>query len=100
MKGLIVALSVGLVCASSISSADTLVIPLGEQQAVETQALPARGVSSAAVVQRFGQPSKRHAAVGEPPISRWDYPAFSVYFEQDQVVDSVRHHQPRNNTRP
>jgi hypothetical protein len=25
----------------------------------------------------------RIQAVGEPPISRWDYPVYSVYFEKD-----------------
>ena len=36
----------------------------------------------------------RHAPVGgghpqQPPITRWDYPTFSVYFEHEHVVDAV-----------
>jgi hypothetical protein len=37
----------------------------------------------------FGEPRERHAAVGQPPITRWDYPAFSVYFEFDKVLHAV-----------
>ncbi|MNP72185.1 hypothetical protein D3C76_1686850 [compost metagenome] len=47
------------------------------------------------MLERFGLPDQEHPAVGKPPISRWDYREFSVYFESGQVVDSVRHHQPR-----
>jgi hypothetical protein len=27
--------------------------------------------------------------VGKPPISRWEYPGFIVYFESDHVIHSV-----------
>jgi hypothetical protein len=27
--------------------------------------------------------------VGEPPISRWDYPAYSVFFEGPFVIHTV-----------
>ena len=30
--------------------------------------------------------------MGKPPISRWDYREFSVYFESGVVVDAVRQH--------
>jgi hypothetical protein len=43
----------------------------------------------AAVQGRFGEPTERHATVGNPPITRWDYPQFSVYFEHDRVLHSV-----------
>jgi hypothetical protein len=38
----------------------------------------------------------QHKPVGQPPITRWDYREFSVYFEYDHVINSVRHHQPRH----
>ncbi len=50
---------------------------------------PNRGSSMATVESRFGAPSNRHAAIGSPPISRWDYPQFSVYFENDRVLHTV-----------
>jgi hypothetical protein len=50
---------------------------------------PARGSSMKSVEARFGAPSSRHATVGKPPITRWDYPGFSVYFEYEHVVHAV-----------
>ena len=50
---------------------------------------PNRGSSMATVQGRFGEPTNRHATVGQPPITRWDYPQFSVYFEHDRVLHSV-----------
>lgn len=51
--------------------------------------VPARGQSMAAVEQRFGAPTQRVAPVGSPPIARWEYPAFVVYFEGDRVIHTV-----------
>lgn len=50
---------------------------------------PSRGSTMANVQGRFGEPSSRHSAVGSPPITRWDYPQFSVYFEHDRVLHTV-----------
>jgi hypothetical protein len=50
---------------------------------------PNRGSTMATVQNRFGEPTERHATVGNPPITRWDYPQFSVYFEHDRVLHSV-----------
>jgi hypothetical protein len=38
---------------------------------------------------RFGAPQNRRPAVGEPPITRWDYPGFAVFFEHDRVIHAV-----------
>ncbi len=62
--------------------------------------LPAHGESREAVLQRFGLADEEHPAVGQPPIVRWDYRDFSVYFESGRVLDSVRHHRPRNPAQP
>ncbi|MDH4581767.1 phosphodiesterase [Pseudomonas sp. BN415] len=75
-------------------SAETIEIPIGNQ-GDQGVSLPTRGESQRSVLQRFGLPDEEHAAVGKPPISRWDYREFSVYFESGRVIDSVRHHQPR-----
>ncbi len=37
----------------------------------------------------FGAPSNRVAAVGQPPITRWEYPGFVVYFEHQHVIHTV-----------
>lgn len=67
--------------------AETLATPTGEPAATVDR--PARGSTMATVTQRFGEPTNRHATVGDPPITRWDYPQFSVYFERDRVLHAV-----------
>ncbi len=65
------------------------VLVLDEVRQVEKMDLPRNGLSKSEVESRFGAPSKRHSAVGEPPITRWDYETYSVYFEYDVVLFSV-----------
>ena len=50
---------------------------------------PKSGMTMASVEKTFGSPAQRHEAVGQPPITRWDYPSFSVYFENDRVIHAV-----------
>jgi hypothetical protein len=50
---------------------------------------PTRGMSQARVEQNYGQPASRRGAVGDPPISRWEYPNFVVFFEYDKVIHAV-----------
>lgn len=76
-------------------NAQTLEIPLGEQGDPQLTQLPQTGESRRSVLERFGLADEEHAPVGQPPISRWDYREFSVYFEYDHVVNSVRHHRPQ-----
>ncbi|MEM7082746.1 MAG: phosphodiesterase [Pseudomonadota bacterium] len=52
-------------------------------------AQPARGMTMAQVESRFGIPDVRRAPVGNPPITRWEYPSFVVYFEYRHVIHSV-----------
>ncbi|MGH8170362.1 MAG: hypothetical protein ACRETJ_07495, partial [Steroidobacteraceae bacterium] len=59
-----------------------------EQSAV---ARPVRGTTMHEVEAKFGAPQKRYPTVGKPPITRWDYASFSVYFEFNRVVHSVVH---------
>ena len=76
-------------------NAQTLEIPLGEQGDPQLTQLPQTGESRRSVLERFGLADEEHAPVGQPPITRWDYREFSVYFEYDHVVNSVRHHRPQ-----
>ncbi len=50
---------------------------------------PSGGMTMHAVEAKFGAPRLRHEAVGEPPISRWDYQGFTVFFERDRVIHAV-----------
>ena len=50
---------------------------------------PKSGMTMANVEKAYGEPTQKHAAVGQPPITRWDYAGFSVYFEHDRVIHAV-----------
>jgi hypothetical protein len=50
---------------------------------------PARGMSMDKVEATFGAPAHRVPSVGQPPISRWEYPGFVVYFENNLVIHAV-----------
>lgn len=82
---------------AGLTSADNLRIPLGQQASAGQTSLPSRGASTQSVMARHGEPAQRHRPVGQPPITRWDYADFSVYFEHDEVVHSVHQHRTRNN---
>lgn len=86
-----VLLAIGLLVATPCL-ADTLLIE--RVQAGSQANLPKRGSSMAEVEARFGAPARKHAPVGggstsTPPITRWEYPEFSVYFENRHVVNAV-----------
>ncbi len=78
-----------LALASLPLCAETLVVDSQVQVRPVTRELPQRGATMAAVEARFGAPANRHAAVGQPPITRWDYDGFSVYFENSRVIHAV-----------
>ncbi|KJH80860.1 hypothetical protein [Stutzerimonas stutzeri] len=74
------------------AQADVIRIPIGQQGQTQ-QPLPNRGDAKNQVLERFGLADEEHPAVGQPPITRWDYREFSVYFEDNRVIDSVLQHQ-------
>ena len=78
-----------LVIAATPLVAETLVVDSQVQLRPVSRELPRRGVNMAAVEAQFGAPRARHAAVGQPPITRWDYEGFSVYFENTHVIHAV-----------
>ena len=69
------------------ASADTLQME-GTTPAAD-DARPMRGMTQARVEAKFGAPEAKIAAVGEPPISRWEYADMIVYFEYDRVIHAV-----------
>ncbi len=87
------ALATGLLL-SVPAQAETLLVE--RVQSEQGKTLPARGITMSQVESQFGAPQRKHAAVAgpnnrrdNPPITRWDYPGFSVYFEHSHVVDAV-----------
>lgn len=78
--------------ASVTAQAEVLLIEGVEMS--QQRDLPDNGLSKAQVESRYGAPARKHAAVGQPPISRWDYAEYSVYFEFDTVITSVLEFEP------
>lgn len=71
---------------SSAAQADELRTPRVTSQSPDR---PARGMSMDKVEATYGAPTNRAAPVGEPPITRWEYPGFVVYFEHQLVIHTV-----------
>jgi len=73
----------------AIVSADTLLIPDVDTSENRPE-FPQNGLTMATVRQQFGEPLKEHPAIGEPPITRWDYQNYTVFFENKQVITAVQ----------
>jgi hypothetical protein len=83
--------SVALLLTAAVPTAvgDVLLID-GVRTASQTaSSRPARGTTMARVESSFGAPSRREGPVGEPPITRWEYSGFVVYFEHQHVIHAV-----------
>ena len=77
---------------AATAPAETLLVQRVQQE--NAAAMPKRGMSMAEVRARFGEPTDKLDPRGGqkrawPTINRWTYPAFTVYFEKDRVVDAV-----------
>ena len=82
---------------AQVSFAEVIKIPVGSQASHKKhQQLPRQGQSRASVEAQFGPPEAINPAVGEPPISSWQYRDYIVYFEYDHVLHSVIKHKPTN----
>lgn len=85
-----------LITAYGAANADELLLdairnaPVNSDEGISR---PTRGMSMNQVQREYGDPSTTHPWVGQPPITRWDYPEFSVFFEHQYVLTSVVHPQ-------
>ena len=57
---------------------------------------PDRGSSMNDVTAKWGEPQSKIAPVGEPPITRWQYGNFTVYFEHEYVIHTVARNRNRS----
>lgn len=73
--------------AVGLSAAETLQMDGTEPGSSASR--PSRGETTASVESKFGAPATKRAAVGDPPISRWEYKEFVVFFEYDRVIHAV-----------
>ncbi len=81
---ILLALSIGLL---STVNAQNLDMSGAEGSATFDQAgKPTRGMSQESVQANFGAPQSTVAAIGDPPISRWEYSGFVVFFEHNLVI--------------
>ena len=70
--------------------ADELKVPVGQQSEQNRHIeRPASGMTKSQVEQRYGKPQSMGEAVGEPPISSWEYTDYTVYFEYERVIHTV-----------
>ena len=77
------------VLAGGVAGAETIAVDSGIALKESDVATPTRGMTMDQVATKFGAPAAKVPAVGTPPISRWEYPGFVVYFEADHVIHSV-----------
>jgi hypothetical protein len=85
-------LCVGLAGFSGLSQpagAETIAVDNGIAVKDSDHPTPKRGMTMAQVATRFGAPLTKLPPVGRPPIARWEYPGFVVYFEREYVIHSV-----------
>ncbi|WP_369944358.1 hypothetical protein [Xanthomonas medicagonis] len=92
MKHRLSALLLAVLGVAGVASAETLLVERVKQEPVA--AMPARGLSMGEVESRYGAPQQKLDPRGGqkrqwPTIHRWVYPAFTVYFEKNKVVDVV-----------
>lgn len=79
----------GLTGFAGLSRAEVVAVDNGIAVKETDVSTPRRGMTMHEVSAKFGTPVNKIPAVGNPPISRWEYPGFVVYFENDHVIHSV-----------
>jgi hypothetical protein len=79
----------GLTGFANLSRAEVVAVDNGVAVKESDVATPTRGMTMTQVSTKFGAPTNKVPAVGKPAISRWEYPGFVVYFENDHVIHSV-----------
>jgi hypothetical protein len=79
----------GLAGFCACAEADVVAVENGVAVKESNVATPTRGMTMEQVSSKFGAPTTKIPAVGSPPISRWEYPGFVVYFEAEHVIHSV-----------
>jgi len=85
-------LAISLLAAAS-AHADTFDVRKNAARSTRSD-LPQRGMSMAQVEQRYGAPVDKLPTAGgdaprHPPINRWRYNGYTVYFERSRVIHSV-----------
>lgn len=86
-RNILVVLSLGLTMSVGAQNMD---MSAADRSATfDAAGKPTRGMTQTAVEANFGAPASTRAPVGDPPITRWEYPNFVVFFEFDKVIHAV-----------
>lgn len=93
-KELLPIVALGIWVLASPVTAEELAMPEAAAAPAPAMSMPAKGSTMMAVEGKYGAPTTKHPTVGggsprQPPITRWDYPGFTVVFENDKVIDAV-----------
>lgn len=99
LLSLSIAFMLGLTLHVQTATAEDIRIPVGEQARNQTAVdMPTKGMSKERVKVLFGEPLEEIPAKGQPPISRWKYQEFTVYFDNNAVIHCVRNFKPNVNS--
>lgn len=87
------AISAALLCsASAYTFAEIIAMP-GDgrtyQVSSNNAAKPSKAITKDDVLKQFGEPLSKRGPVGSPAIYQWEYPEYTVYFENNRVIHSV-----------
>ncbi|HJT97789.1 MAG TPA: hypothetical protein VJ696_05685 [Rhodanobacteraceae bacterium] len=82
-----------ILLAATAAHADTFDVRKDAAHSLRSD-VPTRGMTMAQVEQRFGAPVEKLPTAGgdaprHPPINRWRYDGYTVYFERSRVIHSV-----------
>lgn len=85
--------SVLALCLAAAAHADTFDVRKNAARSNRSD-VPTRGMSMAEVERQFGAPVEKLPTRGgdaprHPPINRWRYNGYTVYFERNRVIHSV-----------
>ena len=83
----IVSLFALLFAFGGLASAET--INMDSVNASSSDGRPSRGMTQSRVQSKYGSPVSVQAPIGDPPITRWVYQDFVVFFEYDKVIHAV-----------
>lgn len=78
-----------LICLASPAIYANDIPAAAEENTLTVGSMPTRGMTMPQVEQYFGAPQQKFDAVGRPPISRWLYEGFVVYFEGQHVIHAL-----------
>ncbi len=100
-KSIVAVFFIGMYCVFSSLTANADILSMPENDKPEAVIdenpvlLPRRGITKSQVEAEYGTPSLKHPTIGDPPITRWDYDGFSVFFEYNHVLHSVIPEKPK-----